>query len=105
MCGPTAANVLTMAVLLPSKEEWPDFRASIGALALAAKVASSSDLLRGTTLEYVWREVDCDSSMNVAALSEMIEEGPVDVVIGPACDDACESTALLTGVFILATSA
>ena len=47
-------------------------------------------------ITYSWREADCEPSAALAALSQILEEGPVDAVIGPDCSVACESTAILT---------
>jgi ABC-type branched-subunit amino acid transport system substrate-binding protein len=88
-----------LGVLVPSSASWPAGRASIGAVALA--VDAVNDGLdgsgRGKKIVYVWKEVDCDPSRALATVSRMLEQGPMDAVIGPDCDLACESTAYLTG--------
>jgi hypothetical protein len=53
-------------------------------------------MIRWRNITYSWKEVECDRSKALAALSQILEEGPVDAVIGPHCSVACESTAILT---------
>ncbi len=53
-------------------------------------------MIRGRKITYSSKEVDCDRSKALAALSQILEQGPVDAVIGPDCSAACESTAILT---------
>jgi hypothetical protein len=84
-----------LAVLVPTASSWPEGRASIGAIALAINVVNTQGFDFGS-LSYSWVEVDCDRSQPLAALSRMLEEGPVDAVIGPDCSLACESTGILT---------
>jgi ABC-type branched-subunit amino acid transport system substrate-binding protein len=87
-------------VLVPTADSWPEGRASIGAIALAIDAVNAHGLLdpmiRGSKITYSWKEVDCDRSKALAALSQILEQGPVDAVIGPDCSTACESTAILT---------
>jgi hypothetical protein len=94
---------LHLAILVPTAESWPEGRASIGAISLAidevnaqAQGALLGPMIRGRNITYSWKEVDCDRSKALAALSQILEEGPVDAVIGPDCSAACESTAILT---------
>jgi len=91
---------LHLAVLVPTADSWPEGRASIGAIALAIDAVNAHGLLgpmiRGSKITYRWKEVGCDRSKALAALSQILEEGPVDAVIGPGCSAACESTAILT---------
>ncbi len=94
---------LHLAVLVPTSESWPEGRASIGAISLAIDVVNAQaqgallgPMIRGRKITYSWKEVDCDRSKALAALSQILEEGPVDAVIGPDCSAACESTAILT---------
>jgi len=91
---------LHLAVLVPTADSWPEGRASIGAVSLAIDAANAHGLLgpmiRGSKITYRWKEVGCDRSKALAALSQILEEGPVDAVIGPGCSAACESTAILT---------
>ena len=100
-----AGTNIHLAVLVPTADSWPEGRASIGAIALAVDVANAQAIqpgsvraVRGGKITYSWREVDCDSSAALAALTHILEEGgrPVDAVIGPDCSVACESTAILT---------
>ena len=84
-----------LAVLVPTASSWPEGRASIGAIALAINAVNTQGFDLGS-LSYSWVEVDCDRSKSLAALSRMLEEGPVDAVIGPDCSLACESTGILT---------
>ena len=91
---PTAIRI---AVLVPSSGSWPEGRASVGAISLAVdEVNRRPDLLGGKQIEYIWREVECDAADSFAAISLMLEEGPVSAVVGPDCSLACESTAYLT---------
>ena len=89
-----------LALLVPTADSWPEGRASIGAIALAIDAVNAHGLLgpmiRRSKITYSWKEVDCDRSKALAALSQILEEGPVDAVIGPDCSAACESTAILT---------
>jgi ABC-type branched-subunit amino acid transport system substrate-binding protein len=87
-----------LAVLVPTKEAWSEGRASIGAIVLAVDDANTQALIgRGWgNLTYSLEEVNCDRSGAIAALTRMLEDGPVDAVIGPDCSAACESTAYLT---------
>jgi hypothetical protein len=94
---------LHLAILVPTAESWPEGRASIGAISLAidfvnarAQGSQIGPEVRGRNLTYRWKEVDCDRFKALAALSQILEEGPVDAVIGPDCSAACESTAILT---------
>jgi hypothetical protein len=88
---------LHLAVLVPTADSWPEGRASIGAISLAIDVANSQARPPGWgKITWSWKEVDCDRSKALAALSQILEEGPVDAVIGPECSVACESTAILT---------
>ena len=93
----TSASNIRLAVLVPSSGSWPEGRASVGAIALAVdEVNRRPDLLGGKQIEYIWREVECDAADSFAAISLMLEEGPVSAVVGPDCSLACESTAYLT---------
>ena len=99
----SAGTNLHLAVLVPSANSWPEGRASIGAISLAIDVVNAKaqdalhgSMIRGRKITYSWRELDCDRSKALAALSQILEEGPVDAVIGPDCSAACESTAILT---------
>ena len=91
-------NVLRLAVLIPTRASSPGKRASIGAVALAAAAVNdpAASVLSGKKLEYVVTSVRCDSSDATAAVSRMLEQGPVNAVIGPDCSAACESSAFLT---------
>ena len=98
-----AGTNLHLAVLVPTADSWPEGRASIGAIALAVDAANaqadqpgSERAIRGGKITYSWREVDCEPSAALAALTRILDEGPVDAVIGPDCSVACESTTILT---------
>ena len=98
-----AGTNLHLAVLVPTADSWPEGRASIGAIALAVDAANaeagqpgSVRAVRRGEIAYSWREVDCEPSAALAALARILDEGPVDAVIGPDCSAACESTAILT---------
>ena len=99
-CAWHSGTNLHLAVLVPTADSWPEGRASIGAIALAIDAVNAHGLLdpmiRGSKITYSWKEVDCDRSKALAALSQILEQGPVDAVIGPDCSAACESTAILT---------
>jgi ABC-type branched-subunit amino acid transport system substrate-binding protein len=90
---------LHLGVLVPTAKSWPEGRASIGAIALAIDaINAQGGLGGGKQLVYSWAEVDCDRFQAGAALTRMLDEGPVDAVIGPDCSLACESTAYITAV-------
>jgi ABC-type branched-subunit amino acid transport system substrate-binding protein len=98
-----AGTDLHLAVLVPTANSWPEGRASIGAIALAVDAANAQAgqpgpgrAVRGGKVAYSWREVECEPSAALAALTHILDEGPVDAVIGPDCSAACESTAILT---------
>ena len=98
-----AGTNIHLAVLVPTANSWPDGRASIGAIALAIDAANAQagqsgpiGAVRGGKVTYSWREADCEPSAALAALTHILDEGPVDAVIGPDCSVACESTAILT---------
>ena len=98
-----AGTNLHLALLVPTADSWPEGRASIGAIALAVDAANaqadqpgSESAIRGGKITYSWREVDCEPSAALAALTRILDEGPVDAVVGPDCSTACESTAILT---------
>ena len=98
-----AGTNVHLAVLVPTAISWPEGRASIGAIALAVDAANaqadqpgSLRAVRRGKITYSWREVDCEPSAALAALTRILDEGPVDAVIGPDCSVACESTAILT---------
>ena len=99
-CAWHSGTNLHLAVLVPTADSWPEGRASIGAIALAIDAVNAHGLLgpmiRRSKITYSWKEVDCDRSKSLAALSQILEQGPVDAVIGPHCSVACESTAILT---------
>ena len=80
-------------MLVPTMSSWPEGRASIGAIALAIDDVNTR---AGGEFTFSWKEVDCDRAGALAGLSQILEEGPVDAVIGPDCSLACESTAILT---------
>ncbi len=98
-----AGTNLHLALLVPTADSWPEGRASIGAIALAVDAANaqagqpgSVRAVRGGKITYSWREADCEPSAALTALTRILEQGPVDAVIGPDCSVACESTAILT---------
>ena len=96
-----AGTNLHLAVLVPTAESWPEGRASIGAIALAVDALNArGDLVGGRRIVYSYNmgEVGCDRFQAGAALTKMLDEGPVDAVIGPDCSLACESTAYITAV-------
>ncbi len=92
-----AANTLTLAVLIPTANSSRLIRASVGAVSLAAKaINNNGSFLHGKQLEYLIKEVACDSSDAMAAISVAMEQKKIAAVIGPDCSLACESTAYLT---------
>ena len=94
----TAGAGLQLAVLAPTAKSWPTGRASIGAIALAIEAVNdkAASLGEERKIAYRWAEVDCNRPQAIAALTRMLEEGPIDAVIGPHCSLTCESTAFLT---------
>ena len=94
----TAGAGLQLAVLVPTAKSWPTGRASIGAIALAIEAVNdkAASLGEERKIAYRWAEVDCNRPQAIAALTRMLEEGPIDAVIGPHCSLTCESTAFLT---------
>jgi ABC-type branched-subunit amino acid transport system substrate-binding protein len=67
------------------------------AAALAVeRINNDSSLLQGSQLESVFAEADCSAPAALAALSKLLEEGPLAAVIGPGCSSACEATGFLT---------
>ena len=91
-----AANTVTLAVLIPTANASRSIRASVGAVQLAVNAVNSGSLLNGKTLEVVVKEVACDSSAAMAAITESMGRKRIAAVIGPDCSLACESTAYLT---------
>ena len=90
-------DVLKIGVLVPVSGSWAAGRTIAGAASLAVDTINrDAAMLVGRRLEFVWRDSVCSSSQALVALSEMIAESKVDAVIGPACDEACESTAHFT---------
>ena len=93
----SADEYLHLAVIIPTLTSWPEARQSVGAISLAVEMVNAHvDHFGGKQLRFQWREADCDSSDSMAQLSLMFEAGPVDAVIGPDCNLACESSAYLT---------
>ena len=69
-----------------------------GALSLAVDEVNANQSLP-QKLEYSWVDDTCTAAGALAALSKMIDDYKPDVVIGPGCSSACESTAFLTAGF------
>ncbi len=84
---------LHLAVLLPTASSWAKGHASAGAISLAVADANKKFPIK---LSYKWKEVDCDATQATAAISLMLQDDVVDAVIGPDCEDSCESSAYLT---------
>jgi ABC-type branched-subunit amino acid transport system substrate-binding protein len=61
------------------------------------EVNRQSELLGGLKIQMFEKAVGCDSSSASAWLSVLLEDGPVDAVIGPWCSLGCESSAYVTG--------
>jgi hypothetical protein len=89
-------DTLNLAVLVPISDSTSSARPLLGAVAFAIDAVNNLAILGGKKLEFVWKEVRCDSSAGSAALSQMLDAGPIDAVIGPDCDVSCESTGFLT---------
>jgi hypothetical protein len=70
-----------MAVLLPAADSWPAGRASVGAIQLAVNEVNGES--KGKKISYSYKEIDCDQGEALASLFLLLEEGPVDAVIGP----------------------
>jgi ABC-type branched-subunit amino acid transport system substrate-binding protein len=96
LCG--AANTLRIAVLVPPFGTLPSSRSLIAAADVAVKGLNerAASLLAGKQLLYDYREVKCDSFASTAAISILLEQGPLDAVIGGFCSTSCESSAFLT---------
>ena len=91
-------QALRIAVLVPAFGTLPSSRSLIAAADVAVKGLNerAASLLAGKQLMYEYREVKCDSSASAAAISILLEEGPLDAVIGGFCSTGCESSAFLT---------
>jgi hypothetical protein len=76
-----AAETIRLAVLLPAAGSWPAGRASVGAIQLA--VNEANDERAGKKISYSYKEIDCDQGEALASLFQLLEDGPVDAVIGP----------------------
>jgi hypothetical protein len=92
-----AEPFLRLAVFVPTRAAWPEGWVASGALMMAVDEVNRRSELGGLKLHMEWREIGCDSSSASAELSRLLEEGPVDAVIGPWCSLGCESSAYLTG--------
>ena len=91
-----AADSLHLAVLIPTSSYWPEGRAAVGAISLAVETVNADNMLGGKELTFSWKQIPCSPPAAMNALTAMLQEGPVDAVIGPDCSSACESTAMLT---------
>ena len=96
--GMRAEPFLRVAVFVPTRAAWPEGWVASGALRMAVdEVNRRSELLGGLKLQVAEKAVDCDSSSASAGLRALLEDGPVDAVIGPWCSLGCESSAYITG--------
>ena len=76
-----AAETIRLAVLLPTAGSWPAGRASVGAIQLAADEVNDGST--GKTISYSYKEINCDQGEALASLFQLLEDGPVDAVVGP----------------------
>ena len=89
------AKTIILGFLTPmSGGIWDGGRTNSGALTLAVKHVNSEGLLGDYSLNYLWRDSQCDAGKALAAMSELLDAG-ADVFIGPGCSTACEPTQLL----------
>ena len=80
-----------------SADRWSSAHMLTDAAHLAVeRINNDSSLLQGSQLESVFAEADCSAPAALAALSKLLEEGPLAAVIGPGCSSACEATGFLT---------
>ena len=71
---------------------WTVGKTIAGAIVVASEDA---DKLLGVKLRFTWADDQCSASGGLAALTRILEIKP-DVVVGPGCSAACESTGFLT---------
>ena len=96
-CFTRETGVIRIGLLLPATGSWAPGRTILGAASLAVeRINADASLLSDTRLEFVWRDSECSASRGLVALTEMLDQSAVAAIIGPACSDACESTAHLT---------
>ena len=82
---------LQIAVLVPVTGSWNIGRSIAGAIIVALDEIRNSST--GVELEYTWHDTQCSASGGLLALTGLLEKsGRPDVVIGPGCSSACEST-------------
>ena len=91
-------RVINLALLWPMTGAWPVGRALAGAAALAVKrINSDENLVGGHSLEYNWADSACSASQSLKALGGLLSgAATIHAVIGPACSQACETTAHLS---------
>ena len=67
-----------------------------GAAALAVeRINANKTLLPGHVLEYSWEDSGCHAKQALAGIGKLLKTR-TDVVIGPACSEACEVTSYLS---------
>ena len=94
---PIPKKSLRFGVLLPTTGSWPIALATAGAIVAAVDAINRNPrLLPGYRLEFVLRDDGCTAAQSLSALSGLLYDKGIKGIIGPACDSACEATALLT---------
>ena len=93
--APDHRSTILIGLLVPlmSDKEYPLAKAATMAV---EHINNDSSLLDGSRLEFVFAETLCSAPAALAALSKLLEEGPLAAVIGPGCSVACEATGFLT---------
>ena len=89
--------VIRVGVLISSGDGMSGASMLANAAAMAVEhINNDSSLLDGSPLEVIFAETLCSAPAALAALSKLLEEGPLAAVIGPGCSVACEATGFLT---------
>ena len=92
-----ADPVIRVGVLISYGDGLSNASMFANAVSLAVeRINNDSSLLVGSRLAFVFAEARCSAPAALAALSELLEEGPLVAVIGPGCSVACEATGFLT---------
>ena len=94
---PIPKKSISFGVLLPTTGSWPIALATAGAIVVAVDAINRNPrLLPGYRLDFVLRDDGCTADKSLKALSDLLYDPDIKGIIGPACDSACEATALLT---------
>jgi ABC-type branched-subunit amino acid transport system substrate-binding protein len=77
-------NVLRIGVLLPQTGSWSAGRTILGAARLAVDdINSDPTLLGGYVAELKWRDSGCAAPQGITAMSAMLADKTIGVVVGP----------------------